>query len=87
MEFKSSSMAINIKDSTKMENSMVKESIFGQMNHATKANLLRELDMGKAAGNQRKTTQISILEHIWMIRKTAMGDTYGQMVAFMKVVS
>ena len=64
MEFKSSSMAINIKDSTKMENSMVKESIFGQMNHATKANLLRELDMGKAAGNQPKTTQISILEHI-----------------------
>lgn len=64
MEFKSSSMAINIKDNTKMANSMAKESIFGQMNHATKVNLHRELDLGKAAGNQPKTMQIFILEHI-----------------------
>ena len=57
-------MVINIKDSIKMENSMAKENIFGLMSRATKANLLREFDLGKAAGNQLKLTQISILEHI-----------------------
>ena len=64
MEFKSSSMAINIKDNTKMANSMAKESICGQMNHVIKASLIKVLDTDKEVGNQQKTMQIFTLEHI-----------------------
>ena len=64
MECKSSSMEIDIKVNTKTANSMAKESIFGQMNHVIKANLIKVFDMDKAAGNQQKTTQIFTLEPI-----------------------
>ena len=47
-------MAINTKANTKMVNSMVKESTYGQIVHATKANLTKEYDMDKAVGNQQR---------------------------------
>jgi hypothetical protein len=55
---------INIKENIKMENSMAKENIFGQINHAIKANLIKGLGMAKAAGNQQEIMLIFILEHI-----------------------
>jgi len=85
MEWKSSWTVINIKENIKMENSMAKENIFGQINHAIKANLIKGLGMAKAAGNQQEIMLIFILEHIWMIKRMDMEDMFGQMVAFMKV--
>ncbi len=44
-------METNIKDSTKMENFMAKESIYGWMDHAMKVNLKKAWGMDKAVGN------------------------------------
>ncbi len=47
-------MAIDTKANTKMVNSMAKESTYGQIVHATKANLTKESAMDKAVGNQQR---------------------------------
>jgi hypothetical protein len=64
MGYKYSLMVTNIKVSIKMESSMGKENTYGQMNHAMKANLLKESDLDRVVGNLQKLTPISILEHI-----------------------
>lgn len=83
-EQKCLSMAINIKDSIKMANSMEKENIYGLMDLAMKDSLLMESGKDRAAGNQPKIMEISISAHTKMIKKMVMEGMSGLMAACMK---
>ena len=70
-----------------MVSSTEKESIAGWMDHATKANFMKEWGTAKDLGAQRPTTSIFTSEPTKMTRKTDTGDMYGQMAAPTKVDS
>jgi hypothetical protein len=80
-------MVTSTKGNIKMENSMGKGSILGQMDHAMKANSYKESGMDREAGNLLNRTEIFTSVPTRMIRKMAMVDMSGQTDVCTKEVS
>lgn len=86
MAVRYSSMVTDIKESTKMENSMGKASTHGLMVLAMKASSSKARDTVREVGNQPNQMEIFILELIRMTKRMDMDVTFGQMDACMKEV-
>lgn len=85
MELKNLPTEIPIKENIKKENSMARGSMCGLLDQVMKGSFWKEKNMEKENGNHK--LENFILEIIFQIKNTGLGDINGKMDVSMKVSS